>query len=58
MHYPWKDTPPQSGFFVPTLKLEETKQDGLKAALHSRFFGKAEFGIKDGKLGVWFTRVR
>jgi hypothetical protein len=58
VHYPWKNTPPQSGFFVPTLKLEETRQDGLKAALHYRIFGKAEFGTKDGKLGVFFIRVR
>lgn len=58
MHYPWKATPPQGGFFVPTLKLEETKQDGLKAALHQRVFAKAEFGTKDGKLGVLFTRTK
>lgn len=58
MHYPWKNTPLQSGFFVPTLKLEETKQDGLQAALHYRIFGKAEFGVKDGKLGVLFTRTK
>jgi hypothetical protein len=44
--------------FVPTLKLEQTKQEGLKAALHHNIIGKAEYGMKDGKLGVLFTRVR
>lgn len=44
--------------FVPTLRLEQTKQEGLKAALHHNIIGKAEFGMKDGKLGVLFTRVR
>ena len=58
MHYPWKSTPLNGVFFVPTLKLEETKQDGLTAALHYGKIGKAEIGIKEGKLGVLFKCVR
>lgn len=58
MHYPWKATPPQGVFFVPTLKLEEIKQEGLTAALHYGMMGKAEMGVMFGKLGVRFTRVR
>jgi hypothetical protein len=58
VHYPWDKTPVKGAFFVPTLKLEETKQEGLKAALHYGFIGKSEFGTVAGKLGVLFTRVR
>lgn len=58
MHYPWKASAKHESFFVPTLKLEETKQEGLKAALHQGVIGKAEFGTVGGKLGVRFTRVR
>jgi hypothetical protein len=58
VHYPWPDTPAKGVFFVPTLKLEETKHDGLAAALHYNIKAKAEFGCMDGRLGVRFTRVR
>jgi hypothetical protein len=58
VHYPWLAMRKYEQIFVPTLKLEETKQEGLKAALHNGVIGKAEFGTKDGKIGVLFTRVR
>ena len=58
IHYPWQKTPLRGGFFVPTLRLEETKEDGLRAAVFYKLRGKAEFVVKDGRLGVWFTRVR
>ena len=58
VHYPWNVSARHESFFVPTLKLEETKLEGLKAALHQGVIGKAEFGTIDGKLGVRFTRVR
>lgn len=58
MHYPWDVSEKRESFFVPTLKLEETKLEGLKAALHYGIIGKAEFGTVGGKLGVRFTRVR
>jgi len=58
VHYPWVDTPVKGSFFVPTLKLEEAKQEGLKAALHHGILGKTEFGTCQGKIGVLFTRVR
>ena len=58
MHYPWPDTPVKGVFFVPTLRLAETKRDGLAAALHYNIKAKAEFGTVDGKIGVLFTRVR
>jgi hypothetical protein len=56
--YPWNASAKHESFFVPTLKLEETKREGLKAALHQGIIGKAEFGTVDGKLGVRFIRVR
>ena len=58
MHYPWPDTPVKGVFFVPSLRLAETKKDGLAAALHYNIKAKAEFGTVNGKLGVRFTRVR
>jgi hypothetical protein len=58
VHYPWLEVPPKGGFFVPTLKFEEVKVNGLKAALYHQVVAKAEVGRKDGKIGVWFTRVR
>lgn len=58
MHYPWLATARHETFFVPTLKLEETKRDGLAAALHHNIKAKAEFGTLNGKIGVRFTRVR
>jgi hypothetical protein len=58
VHYPWVDTPVKGAFFVPTLKLQDVKETGLKAALHHGIIGKAEFGTFGGKIGVRFTRVR
>jgi hypothetical protein len=58
VHYPWLDTPVKGAFFVPTLKLQDVKETGLKAALHHGVLGKAEFGTFGGKIGVLFTRVR
>ncbi len=58
IHYPWQKTPLHGGFFVPTLKLDEIKEDGLRAAVFLKLRGKAEFVVKDGRLGVWFTRVK
>jgi hypothetical protein len=58
VHYPWQATAKFEKFFVPTLRLEEIKNEGLSAALHYNILGKAEFGTFEGKLGVIFTRVR
>ena len=58
VHYPWTNTPAKGSFFVPTLKLQEVKETGLKAAMHQGMIGKAEFGTVEGKIGVRFTRVR
>jgi len=58
VHYPWQAVEKRQQFFVPTLRLEETKSEGLSAALHYNIVGKAEFGTVEGKLGVLFTRVR
>jgi hypothetical protein len=58
VHYPWQKIDIKQKFFVPTLRLEETKSEGLSAALHYNILAKAEFGTVQGKLGVLFTRVR
>lgn len=58
VHYPWINTPVKGVFFIPTLKLADTKREGLSAALHHNVLAKAEEGVVDGKIGVLFTRVR
>jgi hypothetical protein len=58
VHYPWDKTPAGGGFFVPTLNLKQTKEDGLRAAVFHKVKGKAQFGVKEGCLGVWFSRLR
>jgi hypothetical protein len=58
VHYPWQKLEVKQKFFVPTLRLEETKSEGLSAALHYNILAKAEFGTVQGKLGVLFIRVR
>jgi len=58
VHYPWKVTLRHEKFFVPTLRFEETKKEGLNAALHHNVIAKAEIGVLNGKIGVLFTRVR
>ena len=58
VHYPWVNTPVKGGFFVPTLRLEEVKREGLNAATHHNILGKAEAGVVSGKIGIMFTRVR
>jgi len=58
VHFPWIDTPVKGGFFVPTLELEQIREDGLRAAVFYKMTGKATYVVKDGRLGVWFTRVR
>lgn len=58
IHYPWLKIPPKGSFFVPTLRLEEIREAGLKAALHNKIKADAAFGVVNGRLGVLFTRVR
>lgn len=41
---------------MPCLDTETVKLDGLRKALGCRLFSaKARVGIKNGKLGVWFS---
>jgi len=53
--YPWDALPRYGGFFVPTLDVAKTREEGLKEGIRIRIWGKAEPAIKDGKLGVLFT---
>jgi hypothetical protein len=57
VHYPWITTPVKGVFFVPSLRLADTKKDGLNAALQYNIKAKAEFGVVNGKLGVLFKKV-
>ena len=57
VHWPWSKVKTGQGFFVPCLDTEAVKKEGLSMALRSRVFNaKARVGIKDGRIGVWFSR--
>jgi len=43
---------------VPTLNLDYVREQGLKAAVYHKVTAKYRYVVKDGRLGVWFTRVR
>jgi len=57
-HYPWEHLEKGQGFFVPALDLEAVRQAGLLAAvpLHIKD-ARAQFGIRQGRLGVLFFRL-
>ena len=56
--YPWAKLEKGQGFFVPALDLEAVRQAGLLAAvpLHIKD-ARAQFGIRQGRLGVFFYRL-
>jgi len=58
VHYPWQHVGVNARFFVPSLNPLETKSDGLRAAMHYNMKGTCSIGVKGGKVGVLFTRVR
>jgi len=54
--FPWEALPSYGGFFIPTLDVHGIREQGLKEGVRVHIIGKAEPAIKDGKLGVLFTR--
>lgn len=55
--YPWSQLKKGQGFFVPCLDTEAVIQDGLRKALAYRILNaKASVGVKNGLIGVWFSR--
>jgi len=56
IQYPWTQLKKGEGFFVPSLDLEKTKELGLRASVRHRIKAHARFGIKEGRIGVWFYR--
>lgn len=54
--YPWTHLKPGEGFFVPSLDVWKTREEGLRASIPHRIRVDAVFVIKDGLLGVWFHR--
>jgi hypothetical protein len=57
-HYPWNRLEKGQGFFVPALDLEAVRQAGLLAAVPLRIKdARAQFGIRQGRLGVLFYRL-
>lgn len=58
VNYPWATLSRGEGFFVPSLDVEKTKAEGLGKALGYHLFdARADVGIKDGLIGVWFFRL-
>jgi len=57
-HYPWNRLEKGQGFFVPALDLKAVRQAGLLAAVPLRIKdARAQFGIRQGRLGVLFYRL-
>ena len=54
---PWTQLERGQGFFIPALDLEAVKEAVLRDAVRHRVRGvEAAYGIKQGKLGVFFYR--
>ncbi len=57
VNYPWSETPPGGWFFVPSLNPEQTRMEGLQAAIHYQIFKiDVEVGVYKGRYGVKFSR--
>lgn len=56
--YPWSKTEPGSGFFIPTLKAEQVREEVLLAAQYEDIRGKAVIGVYKGQFGVLFIRAK
>ena len=59
LKFPWAETKPGEGFFIPCVNTEAVKARAARAALEARVFDyMMDEGIKDGKWGVLFRRRR
>jgi hypothetical protein len=58
LHFPWEQTDKGQGFFVPCLDTHAVREQGLKQAVRLRLLdARAEPGIRNGLIGVWFFRL-
>lgn len=55
--FPWEKLEPGQGFFVPCLDAEKVIALGLRDALSLRIKANAIPGIRNGFMGVWFSRL-
>jgi hypothetical protein len=55
--FPWAKLEPGQGFFVPCLDTEQVIALGLRDALSLRIKANAIPGIRNGFMGVWFSRL-
>lgn len=58
VHFPWDSVKKHDGFFVPTLDVVTTIEQGTKAALHRKYISKVLVGVRGGRFGVLFIRTR
>jgi len=55
--YPWHKTKRGQGFFVPSLDVQATYEEGLRSAVGQRVYNAhAKVGVFQGFTGVWFYR--
>lgn len=53
--YPWSKLKPGEGFFVPSLDVAKTREEGLRQALRQGALRvDAHYTVKNGLIGVWF----
>ena len=57
INYPWAQLEKGQGFFVPCLDTEQVIALGLRDALSLRIKANAIPGIRNGFMGVWFSRL-
>ena len=55
--FPWSTIEPGGAFFVPSLRPDKTRYDGLVEAQRLDIKAKAEIGAYKGFYGVKFQRV-
>jgi hypothetical protein len=58
VRFPWDRVEVGQSLFVPCLDLKGVRERGLLSALPFRYRITTVYAIKDGKLGVLFTRTR
>ena len=56
--YPWSRVPVGGGFFVPCLDTDRVKREGFRDAILLRYRIKVVIGVKGGRYGVLFIRLR
>lgn len=57
IQYPWLKLKPGQSVFIPCLDIDRVIADGVRSARKAGLHIQAVPGVRDGKLGVQFTRL-